>query len=180
LTKITNSDVVSGVWVYGDGSETMRHWANTYTLLLQARGKFLTIWPEHCIIGSPGHSVVPTINDALQRWACRSGRPIHYVMKGQNLRVEMYSALQAEVHDPLDLNTGLNVELLSMLKTSDKVWPKSNKRSWCTVGFAQNVRCCIHCAGANLRSVNGSLRQSHHERHHPALGQASVQPGGAD
>jgi nicotinamidase/pyrazinamidase len=124
FTKITNSEVVSGVWVYGDGSEAMRHWANTYTLLLQARGKFLTIWPEHCIIGSPGHSVVPTINDALQRWACRSGRPIHYVMKGQNLRVEMYSALQAEVHDPLDLNTGLNVELLSMLKTSDKVRPK--------------------------------------------------------
>jgi nicotinamidase-related amidase len=81
----------------------------------------LTIWPEHCTIGSKGHSVVPVINEALQKWAETAGRPINYIMKGQNLRVEMYSALQAEVPDPKDQNTGLNVELLSMLKTSDRV-----------------------------------------------------------
>ena len=33
----------------------------------------------------------------------------------------MYSALQAQVPDPLDQNTGLNTELLSLLKTSDRV-----------------------------------------------------------
>jgi nicotinamidase-related amidase len=122
FTRITNADVLNGVWVYGDGSEDMQAWAQAYTGALERRGRMvLTIWPEHYIIGSAGHSVVPNINAALQRWAERSNRPINYVMKGQNLRVEMYSALQADVHDPLDQNTSLNHELLSMLKTSDRV-----------------------------------------------------------
>jgi hypothetical protein len=33
----------------------------------------------------------------------------------------MYSALQADMHDPQDQNTSLNHELLSILKTSDRV-----------------------------------------------------------
>jgi nicotinamidase/pyrazinamidase len=121
FTRISHSDVMLGVWVYGDGSEAMQHWANTYTALLQAQGKVLYIWPEHCIIGTPGHSVVPSINAALQRWTDKVGRPVNYVMKGHNMRVEMYSALQAEVPDPLDLSTSLNVNLLAKLKTSDRV-----------------------------------------------------------
>jgi nicotinamidase-related amidase len=121
-TKITNADVKNGVWVYADTRPEMQEWALAYTGALERRGRMtLTIWPEHCIIGSKGHSVVPLINTALQKWAHKAGRPINYIMKGQNLRVEMYSALQAEVPDPKDQNTGLNVELLSMLKTSDRV-----------------------------------------------------------
>ena len=122
VTKITNADVLNENWVYADKRPEMQEWARGYTGALERRGRMvLTIWPEHCIIGSTGHSVVPNINAALQRWAERSGRPVNYVMKGQNLRVEMYSALQAEVPDPLDQNTGLNTELLSLLKTSDRV-----------------------------------------------------------
>ena len=122
FTQISNSDVINGVWVYVDKREEMQEWAKAYTGALERKGRMvLTIWPEHCIVGSKGHSVVPVINNALQRWAHRSGRPVNYIMKGQNLRVEMYSAIQAEVHDPLDQNTGVNLELLSVLKTSDRV-----------------------------------------------------------
>jgi nicotinamidase/pyrazinamidase len=140
FTQITNNDVLNGVWVYGDGSEAMQLWAKSYTDALERRGRMvLTIWPEHCIIGSSGHSVVPNINDALQRWAQRAGRPVNYIMKGQNLKVEMYSALQAEVPDLTDQNTGLNVELLSMLKTSDRVRCLSPA---CSVPFSTDVHRC--------------------------------------
>lgn len=42
-------------------------------------------------------------------------------MKGQNLRTEMYSALEAEVEDPKDPSTALNAPLISMLKVSDRL-----------------------------------------------------------
>ena len=72
-------------------------------------------------MGSEGHCIVPELNNALQRWAARQQRPINYVMKGQNLRTEMYSALEAEVEDPNDPNTALNSTLVAMLKVSDRV-----------------------------------------------------------
>ena len=81
----------------------------------------LTIWPYHCIIGTNGHAIVPLINQAVQRWSKRKGKSIHYVMKGQNLRTEMYSALSADVEDPLDISTAFNHKLMSKLRLSDKI-----------------------------------------------------------
>jgi len=111
---------------------SMSKWVRSYTSMLERKGKFqLVVWPEHCIIGSRGHSVVPVINDALQRWAERSKRAVTYVMKGQNLRTEMYSALMAEVEDPSDPNTAINDELLNMLKISDRVLVCGQAMSHC-------------------------------------------------
>jgi len=122
FTSITNDDIKKKVWVFRDPNPAMQEWVATYTSTLEKKGRMvLTIWPEHCLIGSRGHSVVKVIDDALQRWAKRSSREVKYVMKGQNLRVEMYSALCAEVEDPLDQNTGFNHPLMSMLQTSDRV-----------------------------------------------------------
>ena len=112
----------SGKWIYQDTSDDALDWALYYTSQLERKKKqVLTIWPEHCIVGSKGHGIVPELNQALQRWAQRSKRTIFYVMKGQNLRTEMYSALEAEVEDPNDPNTSLNAPLVAMLKVSDRV-----------------------------------------------------------
>lgn len=67
--------------------------------------------------------MVPSINASLQLWAEQSGRPITYIMKGQNCRTEMYSAIEAEVEDPRDCNTGLNSDLIDIFKKSDQVGP---------------------------------------------------------
>ena len=34
----------------------------------------LTVWPEHCLVGSPGHAVVPTLASALQEWCVVANR----------------------------------------------------------------------------------------------------------
>ena len=81
----------------------------------------LTIWPEHCIIGSVGHSVVPSINSAVQNWARLKKRSVQYVMKGQNCRTEMYSAIAAEVEDEKDPSTSVNLELISKLRLADRI-----------------------------------------------------------
>jgi len=51
------------------------------------------------------------INEAIQEWARVTGRSVTYVMKGQNCRTEMYSAVEAEVEDPEDSSTALNEDL---------------------------------------------------------------------
>jgi nicotinamidase/pyrazinamidase len=127
-TEISHEDVLSKKWMHRDATRgfgerlSMQEWVLHYTSALERHSRLkLTIWPEHCLIGTQGHSVVPVVNDALQRWAAKSKRQVHYIMKGQNLRTECYSALQAEVEDPTDQSTALNSDLLAMLKISDRV-----------------------------------------------------------
>eukprot|EP01037_Dinobryon_pediforme_P040924 gene40924-50364_t len=105
-------DVVNEVWLPRDDSQEVKDWCLHYTKALERKGRMtLTIWPEHCIIGTRGHAIEPNLNAAIQEWARHSKRSVTYVMKGQNCRTEMYSALEAEVVDPLDYTTALNVEL---------------------------------------------------------------------
>jgi nicotinamidase/pyrazinamidase len=154
FTIITSDEVKRGVWVPGihlafenldkvreklrssasataaraELLELSKKWCEIYTEKLEEMGKFrLCIWPEHCLQGTVGHSVVPAINKALQDWSAHTQRTVTYVLKGQNLRTEMYSALRAEVKDPQDRErTGMNDPLLNSLKRADKV--RKNKK----------------------------------------------------
>ena len=75
--------ILKGAWIYQFPDKDAQTWVRSYTKMLEFQGRFkLTIWPEHCIIGSNGHSVVTSINNALQKWALKSGRPVQYVLKG--------------------------------------------------------------------------------------------------
>ncbi len=63
FTPIAHADVVAKKWVAAD--ERLRSYAESYTKQLEASGgKFQHIvWPEHCLIGSPGHCVVGPVLD---------------------------------------------------------------------------------------------------------------------
>jgi nicotinamidase/pyrazinamidase len=64
---ITAADVLAGRWTAAD--KARRKAFKKYVVDLEASNKFkLTIWPEHCLIGTPGHAVVPSINEAAQDW----------------------------------------------------------------------------------------------------------------
>lgn len=57
-------------------------------------GKFkLIIWPEHCLIGTKGFCMVDEVHQALQNWSMATGGTIEWVLKGENLLTESYSAL---------------------------------------------------------------------------------------
>ncbi|KAL3792919.1 hypothetical protein ACHAW5_006826 [Stephanodiscus triporus] len=82
-----------------------------YARRLESRGRFqLTIWPEHCLIGSSGHGVVDCVLDAMNEWSRTTGGIVEWVHKGENLWTEMYSALRAEV--PVGGETGFNRALM--------------------------------------------------------------------
>lgn len=107
FTLITENDIKEGKWA----PTNPQHKAHAlgYVQTLQKNKRFvMCIWPEHCLIGTPGHAVSPLLNPALQNWAGHHLRTIDYVLKGQNCLTEMYSALKADVVIGSDPSTALN------------------------------------------------------------------------
>jgi nicotinamidase-related amidase len=107
FTVITYKEIMEEIWAPVQKDQFLVDWVKYYTRELEKKGRLqLTVWPEHCIIGSNGHAVVAPINEAVQAWAKNSQKTVRYVQKGQNLYTEMYSVLVAEVEDPTDPATG--------------------------------------------------------------------------
>ena len=121
FTRITHSDIDLGVWL--PSRHLSLEWVKFYSRSLENVGHFeLTIWPDHGIVGSSGHAVVPELNRAIQMWARHRQKTIQYLYKGLNLRTECFSALRSEVEDPLDAkNTSLNRKFLFALDACDKI-----------------------------------------------------------
>ncbi|KAF4323031.1 hypothetical protein JM18_000714 [Phytophthora kernoviae] len=120
FTLITAEEVAAGVWKPRDSS--LKEYVLEYTKALEASGKFaLCIWPEHCLMGTPGHNIVPDVLAAALEWTKKSLKLVQYVMKGSNSFTEHYSALKAEFELPYDPATSLNQELVDSLKLADKV-----------------------------------------------------------
>lgn len=91
-----------------------------YTKRLESKGKFqLCIWPEHCLIGSNGHGMVDIVFQAIQQWSHATGGSVEWVLKGEHLLTESYSALEAEV--PVNTITAFNTNLQSSLQESDQL-----------------------------------------------------------
>lgn len=120
-TIISFTDIQNQVWTPVN-SEHLEHCLN-YTRSLEEQGNVhqLVIAPEHCLIGTTGHSIVPSINNAVQKWTEVTGKQVHYVMKGTNCMTEMYSALSADVPVGSDASTYADNELIANLYGGDRV-----------------------------------------------------------
>ncbi|GLE03182.1 hypothetical protein PINS_up022459 [Pythium insidiosum] len=120
FTSITSEDVANGVWTPRD--PILKDYALAYTKALEASNKFkLTIWPEHCIMGTPGHNIVTNVHAAALEWAKQKKADIQYVFKGSNSFTEHYSALRAEYELAYDPATKLNQGLIDNLAKASKV-----------------------------------------------------------
>lgn len=130
FTLIRHVDVLSGVWGPVD-PEQLPH-VKAYTKALEEKGRFVVcIWPEHCLIGTEGHAVIPVLNEALQEWVTAKMKPVDYVYKGMNCLTEMYSALAAEIPIEDDPSTSLNQGLVDHLHTADRVLICGEAKSHC-------------------------------------------------
>ena len=84
------------VWIPAINQKTLlplfdTAWCLDYTSKLENAEKFkLRIWPEHCLIGTVGHGVVPCIAQALTKWAKVTQSSVEYVRVGANIRTEAY------------------------------------------------------------------------------------------
>lgn len=130
FTLIQSEDVENGTWQPVDPS-LLAH-AKSYTKALETKGRFVVcIWPEHCLIGTPGHAVVPVLNTALQEWVKAKMKTVTYIHKGTNCRTEMYSAIAAEVPMNDDPSTQSNQGLLRDLSKADTLFICGEAKSHC-------------------------------------------------
>lgn len=136
FTIITETDLTEGRWyTHPDVSSHTQHYLKT----LSQKGRYPhVIWPEHCLTGSIGHAIYPSIQEALHQWSSKPSR-VDYVYKGQNPLTEHFSVIEAEVPDPFDANTQVNRTLLDRLSQSNEVWVSGWARS--------------HCVGNTLRDL---------------------------
>ena len=101
---------------------------------MEDKGKYaLCIWPDHCLVGTKGHAIVPNIRYALNTWCAQQKKTINFVNKSENCLTEMYSALEAEVIIPDDPSTQLNKDFLSRLKIADQVSSITHLIKYCII-----------------------------------------------
>ncbi|OGZ28120.1 MAG: hypothetical protein A2931_02660 [Candidatus Niyogibacteria bacterium RIFCSPLOWO2_01_FULL_45_48] len=120
FTMISADDIKNGIWTPRNPS--LRKRMIDYAETLAKQGNYpLMVWPEHCKIGTPGHSIQKELLAALEGWERKHFANVDYVVKGTNAFTEHYGALMAEVPDPSDPATGLNTALLDILAEADFV-----------------------------------------------------------
>lgn len=130
FTTITAEDVASMKWV----PVIQSSWSMRYVHLLKEKAKKdLMIWPHHTMEGTLGHMLVAPISEAIA-WhsAARHTQPT-YVVKGRTIRTEYYGIFGAEVPDPDDPESGLNVTLLDAVMKHDRVYVAGEAKSHCVL-----------------------------------------------
>ena len=134
----------NGVWVpTGEEWTTyMPSWfprSREYLEKLAAANRYAhCIWPEHCLIGTPGHNVDPTLVKALLEWEDQFGA-VNYVTKGSNIWTEHFSPVKAEVPDPTDPSTQINTELIASLEEADIIAVAGEALSHCVANGCRDV-----------------------------------------
>ena len=137
FTGISRADVENGVWTCTVPSLYRK--ALDYVRKLEQNGRYgLTIWPPHCLIGSPGHNVFPTLFDALTAWEQRFAF-VDYVTKGSNILTEHYSAVQADVPDAADPSTQINTRLVQTLENADIIAVAGEARTHCLANTVRDI-----------------------------------------
>ncbi len=132
LTILTEEDVMKEVWVPIFPDE--QDWSINYVHLLKQKAKKdLMIWPYHTMEGTLGHMLNAPISEAIA-WhsAARKTQPT-YIVKGRTRRTEYYGIFAAEVFDPQDASSALNVPLLEAIMNHDRVYIAGEAKSHCVL-----------------------------------------------
>ena len=114
-------------------------WTLDYIRTLVSGGRYPhMIWPEHCLIGTPGHNIVAPLREALFRWEDGIAF-VHKVTKGSNYRTEHFSAVRAEVVDPDDSTTQLNAEFINIINEADEIVLVGEATSHCVANTVRDI-----------------------------------------
>jgi nicotinamidase-related amidase len=130
FTSISVEDVEKGKW--RPKSPEWNDWALNYVKTLEQNQRYqLTIWPDHCIIGSPGQCIQPDFLKAVSDWEETFYAIAPRTTKGSNPFTEHYSAVKADVSHPQDPNTRLNGRFVDTLKEYDTILIAGEALSHC-------------------------------------------------
>jgi len=137
FTPITAEDLKTGKWTTYLPSHYDR--SKKYLETLEAGGRYPhIIWPEHCLIGSQGHTIVPELLEAMFEWEERFAQ-VGYITKGSNPWTEHFSGIKAEVPDPQDPDTQVNTRLIKTLEEADTILLAGEALSHCLLSTVEDI-----------------------------------------
>lgn len=137
FTQISAAQVETGRWTTTKAS--MRERSLAYLRALETSGRYPhVIWPYHCLIGSEGHAVDPSLLGALHGWEQRFA-VVDFITKGSNPWTEHFSGVQAEVPDPEDPSTQLNADFIGTLQEADVILMAGEALSHCLANTVKDI-----------------------------------------
>ena len=108
-------------------------WSLDYIKTLEAQTKQpLIIWPEHTMLGTPGHALVPALYEILYYHALIRRSQISFQIKGDVPETEMYGIFRPEVLVPKNPRaSGINTGFCNVLGKYDKIIVVGEAKSHC-------------------------------------------------
>lgn len=101
----------------------------------------LFIWPFHCMLGTPGHSLVGVVEEAAMFHAFARGASLIPEIKGGNPLTENYSPLRPEVlvaHDGKVI-AQKSAKLIKAVHESDRIIVLGQAKSHCVAEFIKDT-----------------------------------------
>lgn len=144
-TPITIDDIKNGV--LRATNPAFQKWTSYYVKKLHENNRYpWTIWPEHCLIGTPGACVSPELEKSLYEWE-QKFRVVNYVPKGSCIFTENFSVAKAEVefigipelNIPTDPTTTLNVGLINALKADCDILICGEALDYCLANTVRDI-----------------------------------------
>jgi nicotinamidase-related amidase len=138
FTPITAADMAAGRWTTAVPARASR--TRAYLHALEAGGGPVhMVWPEHCIVGTPGHALAEPLRGPLAAWARQAHHQVQIWRKGENPWSEHFSAVRAAVPDPDDPSTGTNEDLLTAVSDCDRILVAGQALSHCVAATVRDL-----------------------------------------
>jgi nicotinamidase-related amidase len=129
-TAITGDDLDKGKWK----PVIDPIWSIDYVKNLEKQAnKPLMIWPEHTMLGTPGHALVPALYEVCYYHAAVRKSQISFQIKGDVPETEMYGVFSPEVKVPKNPRGGINTGFLNILGKYDKLLVMGQAKSHCVL-----------------------------------------------
>ncbi|NDJ35566.1 MAG: hypothetical protein GYB64_12950 [Chloroflexi bacterium] len=115
-------------------------WSTAYVRKLEEQAKkVLTIWPYHCMIGTLGHRIMPTVYEAISYLAAGRQTNPTYLIKGRIPRSEHYSLFEPEIHVAEAENGGLRMDLIELIAQHDRIYIAGQAKSHCVLESTRSL-----------------------------------------
>lgn len=138
FTQISAQQLREGAFVPAADGALPR--AQAYLDALESAGRYqLMVWPVHCEIGSWGQNIHGAVRAAYNAWEVAQLQVVAKLSKGSNPWTEHYSAVMAEVPDPQDPATQLNIPFLDSLVPADRIYICGEAGSHCVKASTEHI-----------------------------------------
>ena len=136
FTVIKSEDLENRIWqpIYE------LEWSLKYVSELESQHKKeLMIWPYHCLLGTHGHDLTPSLYEAISYHAAARQAQPQFITKGEIAKTEHYSMLEPEVKVPDHPQGKLNTKFLSELQYFDLIYIAGEAKSHCVLETVNSI-----------------------------------------